>query len=179
MRIGRVAAAAAIVVSMSSGAFAEDNPFGQLLGGLLKEAVKSALESQTGTAKSTNTKPALDPRTSLASLDPMDLSDELAGQLIAQGVYDKPADAVGGRCGDVFDVTSVEVVDRQTKTDYAQLDAIISVSPKVNVGASTIILCFGIMTNTGWRAGGNDVMQGTYEFELWDSGWRLMPQRRR
>ena len=157
----------------SSGA---DNPLGNLLGAILNEAAENLLEDQGAeTADTSGSFP--DVGSSVNLTGSQELTDNVAGALIAQSIYDKPADAVGGRCGSVFEVGAVEVKDRRIRGDTAQIEAVITVHPRVNAPAATIILCFGIMTNTGWRAGGSDVMVGSYDFELWDAGWRIAPRR--
>ena len=103
------------------------------------------------------------------------LTDETIGQLVSDYLGSRKADGLGTPCSNYFEVGTVEVTDRRIGESTAKAVAIITVHPKENVSTSTILLCYGLLTNKGWRAGGDDQMQGTYNFELWDSGWRLLP----
>lgn len=114
---------------------------------------------------------------SFVAAEDRELTNELAAELIREGIGNRPADAVGTRCSQYFRVGSVEITDRRVTGSTAQIEAVVTVHPIVNVDPATILMCFKLLVNRGWRAGGNDVMRGTYEFELWDSGWRLVPRR--
>ena len=112
-----------------------------------------------------------------AHADEHELTDDIAAQLIVDYLGNRKADGLGTPCSDYFEVGSVEITDRRTDAATAKRQAIITVHPRTNVGPGTILLCYGLLTNKGWRAGGDDRMQGNYDFELWDAGWKLLPQR--
>jgi hypothetical protein len=182
MRIRSIFILLALYAVGTGPALPQDNVFKGILGGILKGALSGGSPEQNNR----NQQPQYQgnsTRSAQAILPPADrhtLNDEMVHYLIADFVANTNSrSTTGAPCGNFFEIPEVRVVDRRIRSDTASLQIQLTARPKTNVEPFFILMCFGINTQRPWRAGGTNVMQGVYDFELWDDGWRVTPRRPR
>ncbi|MFH1793768.1 MAG: hypothetical protein ABIK36_07690 [Pseudomonadota bacterium] len=171
-----------IVLGSGTGsAMSQDNLVGEIFGRILKDAL-----SGNPTGQNNRNQEAVDENNATAYtqvLPPSDrhtLSDQMVHYLIADFVANTNSQSTTrAPCSNFFDVPAVKVVDRRVRGDMASVQVHLTARPKTNVEPFFILMCFGVNTTRPWRAGGTNIMQGVYDFELWDDGWKITPRRPR
>lgn len=106
------------------------------------------------------------------------LSDASAAQQIQARLENAQWEFFDGShhpCSESFTIVSVKVTDKTVAEKSAIVEAIATIAAKRKMDARAMIQssCFGVTWDVPFEVGHRGTWKARYNFQLWDSGWKL------